>query len=197
MGEHALQGVVFFGVVADFGLPAVPDDVEPGAGEDADGVRVVVASLAGALVEVGGPGVGVSGVAGEVGDGVAELFVAGPAEGDGAELAGLSGRGCGAGEAGQGLRGGELGSAVADLGEQRAARTRPALGRLVKMCWSACASSWPLIWAERALICSTRVASTVSRARVMWAWVVASPPVMPRGAAIRRVCSCSGLVRPQ
>lgn len=94
-------------------MPAVPDDVEPGSGEDAYGVGVVVASVAGSSVEVGGPGVGVSAVAGEVGDCVAELFVAGPAEGDGAQFAGLSGRGCRSGEAGQGLGGGELGSAVA------------------------------------------------------------------------------------
>jgi hypothetical protein len=96
------------GVVGLSGLPAVPDDGEPGAGEDADGVGVVVASVAGALVEVGCPGVGVSAVAGEVGDGIAQLFVAGPAEGDGSEFAGLSGRGGGAGEAGQGFRGGNL-----------------------------------------------------------------------------------------
>ena len=79
---------------------------------------VVVAAGAGAAVEVGGPGVGVSGVAGEVGDGVAQLFVAGPAEPDGAQLAGLAGRGRDAGQAGQGFGGGEAGAAVADLGEQ-------------------------------------------------------------------------------
>ena len=73
---------------------------------------------AGAVVEVGGPGVGSSGVGGEVGDGVAELFVAGPAEADDAEFAGLAGGGCGAGQAGQRLGGGEPGAAVADLGQQ-------------------------------------------------------------------------------
>jgi len=108
------EGAVLGGVVGDALVPAVPEHVEPGAGEDADGVGVVT----GASVEVCGPRVGVGAVAGEVGDGVAELFVAGPAEGDGAQLAGLSGRGCGAGEAGQGLGGGELDSPVGDLGEQ-------------------------------------------------------------------------------
>ena len=106
------------GVVGGAVLPAVPDDEQPGAGEDADGVGVVVAAGAGAVVEVGGPGVGAAGVAGEVGDGVAELFVAGPAEADGADLAGLPGGGCGAGEAGQRFGGGESGAAVADLGEE-------------------------------------------------------------------------------
>src|SRR5215207_4465930 len=116
--EDALEGVVLGGVVGGVVLPAVPDDEQPGAGEDADGVGVVVASGSGAVVEVGGPGVGVAGVSGEVGDGVAELFVAGPAESDRAEFAGLSGRGCGACQAGEGFGGGEAGAAVADLGQQ-------------------------------------------------------------------------------
>ena len=109
---------MFGGVVGDAVLPAAPDDVEPGAGEDADGVGVVVAAGSGALVEVGGPGVGVVGVAGEVDDGAAELFVDGPAEGDDFDLAGLAGRGCGAGQAGQRFGGGEPAAGVADLGQE-------------------------------------------------------------------------------
>ena len=83
--------MVFGGVVGDAVLPAAPDDVEPCSGEDAYGVGVVVTSVAGALVEVGGPGVGVVGVAGEVDDRSAELFVDGPAEGDDFDFAGLAG----------------------------------------------------------------------------------------------------------
>ena len=79
---------------------------------------VVVSSGAGAVVEVGGPGVGVSAVAGEVGDGVAELFVCGPTESDVFDFAGLAGGGGDAGQAGQRFGGGESGAAVADLGEQ-------------------------------------------------------------------------------
>ena len=71
---------MFGGVVGGLVLPAFPDDVEPGSGEDAHGVGVVVASCAGALVEVGCPGVVVVGVAGEVDDGAAELFVDCPSE---------------------------------------------------------------------------------------------------------------------
>ena len=63
-------------------------------------------------------GVGSPGVAGEVADGVAQLFVAGPAESDRAHLAGLSGGGGDAGQAGQRFGGGESGATVADLGEQ-------------------------------------------------------------------------------
>ena len=57
--EDRLQGAVFGGVVGNVVLPAAPADVEPGAGEDADGVGVVVAAGSGPLVEVRGPGVGV------------------------------------------------------------------------------------------------------------------------------------------
>jgi len=69
--QNGLEGSVFGGVVGDAVVPAAPDDVEPGAGEDSYGVGMVVAAGDGAVVEVGGPGVGVAGVAGEVGDCVA------------------------------------------------------------------------------------------------------------------------------
>ena len=126
--EESLQGSCRVGVVGGVVLPAVPDDVEPGAGQDADGVGVVVAAGAGSVVEVGGPGVGAAGVAGEVADGVAELFVAGPAEPDGAGLAGLSGGGGDAGEADQRLGGGEPAAAVADLGQQPGGADRSGSG---------------------------------------------------------------------
>ena len=47
--EESLECVVLGGVVGGLGLPEVPDDVEPGAGEDADGVGVVCAFTEGAL----------------------------------------------------------------------------------------------------------------------------------------------------
>src|SRR5215207_9702808 len=101
--EDGLESTVFGGVVGGVVLPAAPDDVCPGAGEDADGVGVVVAAGDGSVVEVGGPGVGVAGVAGEVAQGVAQLLVGSPAEGDGLDLAGLAGGGRDAGQAGQGV----------------------------------------------------------------------------------------------
>lgn len=58
-------------VVGGAVLPAVPDGVEPGAGQDAHGVGVVVSSGDGAVVAVGGPEVGSAAVTGEVADGVA------------------------------------------------------------------------------------------------------------------------------
>lgn len=53
-------------VVGGAVLPAVPDGVEPGAGQDAHGVGVVVSSGDGAVVAVGGPEVGSAAVTGEV-----------------------------------------------------------------------------------------------------------------------------------
>lgn len=166
--------------------PAAPDDEQPGSGEDTDGVGVVVASGAGAVVEIGGPGICSAGVCGELGDGVARLFVACPAESDGAELAGLSREGCGAGQAGQRFRGWNLARASPISVSRRAARTLPERGRLVNTCWSACRAGCSLIWGERSLICSTRMLSTVSSARVMWACVMPCSPRAPRGAAGER-----------
>jgi hypothetical protein len=116
--QHGLEGSVFVGVVGTVGLPAAPDHVEPGTGEDAGGVRVIVAAGDGAIVEIGGPGIGSPGVAGEVADGVSQLFVAGPAKADRAHLSGLTGGGCHAGQAGQCLWSGESGSAVTDFSQK-------------------------------------------------------------------------------
>lgn len=63
-----LELAVAAGVVWGVGCPAFPDDGEPGAGEDSNGVWVAVAAVAGLLVEVGGPGVGVTAVGGEIAD---------------------------------------------------------------------------------------------------------------------------------
>src|SRR5579875_3148320 len=93
--EERLEGAMLGRVVGRAVLPAVPDDEEPGAGEDADRVRVVVAAGDGAAVEVGGP-----------------------AEADGTVLARLASARRDAGQAGQGLRGREASAAVADLGQQ-------------------------------------------------------------------------------
>jgi hypothetical protein len=39
---ESLGGAVFGGVVGGVGVPAGPDDAEPGAGDDADGVGVAL-----------------------------------------------------------------------------------------------------------------------------------------------------------
>src|SRR3990172_8591618 len=55
--EEAVEVAVAGGVVGGAVLPYAPDDAQPGATEDADRVRVVVAAGEGALVDVFGPGV--------------------------------------------------------------------------------------------------------------------------------------------
>src|SRR5690242_21639991 len=76
-------GAVPGGVVGDAVDPAAPYDADPGAGEYAHGVWVVLAAGAGVVVDLGGPGAGVPAVVGEDGDRPAESLVAGPAEVDG------------------------------------------------------------------------------------------------------------------
>jgi hypothetical protein len=105
--EEGLEGTVGGRVVGDAVLPAAPDDVYPGAGQDAHGVRVVAATGDGPVVQVGGLGAGTAGVAGEVTEGVTQLLVRSPAEGDGLDLARLSGGGRNPGQARQGVSGGE------------------------------------------------------------------------------------------
>src|SRR5207244_12108548 len=92
---EGLGGVsVAGGVVGLAGVPAGPDDAQPGAGEDADGVWVAAAAGAGAVVDVGGPGAAVAGVVGEGGERLAGAGVAGVAEADGAVGAGGFGHRC-------------------------------------------------------------------------------------------------------
>jgi hypothetical protein len=90
---------------------------------------MVVAAAAGPVVEVGSPEVLLAAVAGEVADGVAELFVHGPAEGHDSGLAGFAGGGCDAGQTGQRGGGGEPAAGVTDLGEQAGGADGAGLGQ--------------------------------------------------------------------
>ena len=128
--QEALEGGVLGGVVGGAVLPAAPDEVEPGAGEDAHGVRVVLTAVPGLVVDGRGPGAGVPGVGGEVADGVAELMADRPPERAGGVAAGPAGDRRGPGERGWRPGAGEPGPAVADLGSCRAARRVPVRGRL-------------------------------------------------------------------
>src|SRR6266851_1012837 len=87
-------------VVGDAVEPAAVDDADPGAGQDADGVRVVLAAGDRARVDLGCPGAGVPAVVGEGGHRLAEPLVAGPAEVHGAVLAGFLGDGGASGQGG-------------------------------------------------------------------------------------------------
>ena len=118
------------GVVGGAALPAAPDDVDPGAGEDARGLRVVLTAVPGLVVDGRGPGAGVPGAGGEVADGVAGLMVDRPPERAGGVAAGRAGDRRGPGERGSRPGAGEPGPAVAGPGSCRAARSVPARGRL-------------------------------------------------------------------
>jgi hypothetical protein len=65
------QAAVLGGVVGGVVGPAAPDHADPGSGEDANGVWVSGAAGAGAVVDVFGPGAGLSAVGGEVDEGLA------------------------------------------------------------------------------------------------------------------------------
>ena len=67
----AVAGEVVGGAVG----PAAPDDADPGAGEDAHGVGMVLAGGAGVIVGRGGPGAGVAAVVGEDGLGARPVSV--------------------------------------------------------------------------------------------------------------------------
>jgi hypothetical protein len=143
LGEEALEGLVAGWVVGGVVLPAVPDDVEPGAGEDADGVGAGFAAGDGVVVEPGGPGAGAAGVAGEVADGVAELFVGGPEEGD--DLGLPDWRVEGATPAAQ-IRDSGVGKRARPSpisASNRAARTVPERGSEVNTWASVCSASCP------------------------------------------------------
>jgi hypothetical protein len=99
-------------------LPAPPDDAQPGAGQDADGVGVITPARAGAGVDAGGPRRGVPGVIGERRDDLAEAIVARPAKDHRPVLAGRTSDGDGPGFGGQLFRGGEAGAVIAELGEE-------------------------------------------------------------------------------
>src|SRR5262245_23017553 len=112
-----LGGAVLGRVVRGLVDPAGPDDADPGAGEHADGMWVVVAAGDRVSVDPGRPRAGVAGVVGPQGDRGAEALVAGPAEVHGVVLAGGLGDRHDAREGGDGVGAGVGLAAVAPLGE--------------------------------------------------------------------------------
>jgi hypothetical protein len=53
VGDQSVEGALFVRFVGQIVLPAVPDDEQLGAGEDVDGMGVVVSAGDGSAVEVG------------------------------------------------------------------------------------------------------------------------------------------------
>ena len=105
------------GFVGFSGLPATPEDAEPGASEDADSVRMIAAAISGASVDVSGPRRAVARVVGEADDGLAKTLVARPAEGDAALLAGCVGDGSDTGFRGELIVACEARALVTEFGE--------------------------------------------------------------------------------
>src|SRR4051794_15723504 len=97
--------------------PGLPEDADPGAREDADGVGVVAASGSGSAIDVGRPSGGVAGVVGEAGDGSPEAAIASPAEDHAAALAGLARDRSDAGLGGELVGSLEAFTDVAELGQ--------------------------------------------------------------------------------
>ena len=98
--EVAFAAASACGVVGGLVVPAGPDDAQPGAGEDADGVWVAAAAGAGVAVDAFGPGRAVAGVVGPDGERLARFCVAGVAEADGVLAAAVFGDGHAAAERG-------------------------------------------------------------------------------------------------
>ena len=139
---------------------------------------------AGLLVEVGGPGVGLPGVAGEVDDGVAELFVDGPPERDDFDLAGRWVEG--AAPARQPSdSGGEPAAGVADLGEQPGGADGAGAGQRGEDRGVGVGGELVGDLVSRASIWARSALSAATRARVIWARAAASAPVVPAGASCR------------
>src|SRR5919201_5912931 len=99
--EVAVVSAAAGGVVGGVGVPAGPDDAQPGAGEDADGVCVAAAAGACVAVDAFGPGGGAAGVVGVEGERFARLRVGRVPEADGALLAAAFGDRGGAAERGR------------------------------------------------------------------------------------------------
>ena len=186
----AVEGGIEGGAV----LPAAPDDPQPGAGQDPDGVRMPAAAAGRGGVDRGGPRVAHAAAVGEVHDGGAEFLAARPAEHGLAALAGLARRRARPGQRGERVIGGEPLAAVADLGEQGRGADGPGAGQAgedvpVGMRGEQRGRS-PRPGRRSA---SFSAASMTANARVIWPRASPSAPVSPGAAAASRPCSTSAL----
>ncbi len=116
--EEQLSGAVLSGVVGFAIVPGAPDDAQPSASEDANGVRVVAAPGLGLGVDVSGPGIGMARVVGQAGKRCAQTVIAGPAEDDRLGLARCVGDGSDAGLGGEVLVAHEALAHAAELGQE-------------------------------------------------------------------------------
>src|SRR5947207_10713892 len=111
------RGTMASGIVSASIGPHTPEHAGPGAGEDANGVRMIATARAGLGIDGRRPLRCMARVIGEAGNGAAQAVVAGPAEGDAAALAGLVSQRRDAGLGGQMRVAGEAVTDIAQLGE--------------------------------------------------------------------------------
>ncbi len=116
--EECVEGAVLGGVVGRVALPAAPEDAGPGASEDAQGVGVVAAADAGALVDVSWSWVPASCAVGKDAHVFAQALVADLAEGSVVAFSGLDCDWGLAGVGGERVVGGVAPAVIADLGDQ-------------------------------------------------------------------------------
>ena len=179
-------------------LPTTPENADPGAGEDADGVGMVAASIAGVAVDGSGPGIGMTGVVGPGGEGATQALVAGEAAGDAAMLAGGPGDGGDAGFGGELVGRGEAEAVVAELGEDLGGIDGAGPGegleeRAVRMLGEEGGDE-----AVELTDVGEKGRRQATRDRTSWPLVSRSrSPARPRGAERRRSRSSSGVRRPQ
>jgi hypothetical protein len=137
LGDESLIAAVEGRIVGSVVLPAAPDHLEPGPGQDADGVGVAMAAGSGLLVDVSCPRVVVAGVTGKVHDRSAELLVAGKAEHDLLVLADRRVDGAAPARQVSDSASGNRARQSPISASSAEARTRPDRGRAVKMAASA------------------------------------------------------------
>src|SRR5438309_4853156 len=88
-GGQTLGGTVPRDVVGAAVLPAAPQDAHPGAGQDADRMRMIAPPPARGGVDRLRPRRGMTRVVGEGGEGLPQALITGPAKTNGAVLAGF------------------------------------------------------------------------------------------------------------
>lgn len=116
--REALERNVASRVIGHVVLPAAPDDVCPGPGEDPLGVRMAFAAGPQLPVAVLGPDVAPPRVAGEVAQSFSKFLVGAPPEGNGPVFAGGASGWSHSSQGGERFGVGEPSPAVADLGKQ-------------------------------------------------------------------------------
>jgi hypothetical protein len=178
-GQQPHRPSVLGGVVGGVVLPDAPDDADPGASQDAHGLGVSAGALEGLGVDAGRPWGGVAGVVGEVDDRVAQLLSQAQRKPTERSLPEARVTGATPARAARASSSGKRARTSPISLNRAAARTPwPALGRLVKIGWSA--------WTSR----RSMISASSSRSRSWQAWMASSRACTHTA----RPVACSGLM---